>query len=91
MEFITASTGYTNVSERYRAVPTAPLADKFCDVAFRGMEGDACQRDAVLLPAGTRGQDNVQFLGYQFSVRTECFIEIADMKEEDCIRIPGFY
>lgn len=34
MEIITANSGYTNVSERYRAVPTAPLAEKFKSLGF---------------------------------------------------------
>lgn len=34
MEFITAETGYTNVSERYRAVPTTSLAEKFKSMGF---------------------------------------------------------
>ena len=34
MEIITAASGYTNVSERYRAVPTAPLAEKFKSLGF---------------------------------------------------------
>ena len=34
VEIFTAETGYTNVSERYRAVPTAPLAEKFKSLGF---------------------------------------------------------
>lgn len=34
INIITAETGYTNVSERYRPVPTAPLAEKFKSLGF---------------------------------------------------------
>ncbi len=66
-------------------------ADEFGDVAVGGVIRDAAHRNRLALFAIPRGQRDLQFARGEHGVFVEKFVEIAEAKEQQRMRVARFY